>query len=220
MRSSAIADDVRVLPSPGNKKKSIRKFMRAVTNLLKSLIIGLLGRWEAVEVKLKSALNSTSLKSAEQVNIDIYGKCCPNKEDARSVFECQSGDCGFYIGDKWHHHPQCLSNESRERFVLVLLMMSSFLLSFATAGAFYFTQALAIVGSHDPLLKDSLAALNRVVSASFFCNFLGLFVLLILQSRREYHQYKKLSLTISNTASFLFLVIGYGFIIAFNIQRR
>ncbi|KAI3873192.1 hypothetical protein MKX03_034282 [Papaver bracteatum] len=183
MRSSQIADDVRLslqLSSPGNEKKSSRKLMRAFTNFLKSL---------------PSKLISTSMESVV------------NKEDARSVSECQSGDCG-------------LSNESRERFALVLLMMSSFLLSFATAGALYFTQALAIVGSHDPLLKDSLAALNRVVSASFFCNFLGLFALLILQSRREYHRYMKLSLTISNTASFLFLVLGYGFIIAFNIQRR
>ncbi|MCL7048211.1 hypothetical protein MKW94_004676 [Papaver nudicaule] len=169
---------------------------------------------ETEEVKLKSTSNSTSAKQ-------VHGKYCQNKEDAGAVFECQSGGCGFYIGDQWHHHPQCQMNKSKDGFLEVLLMVCSFLLSFASAGAFYFTQALTIVGSHDdPVLKHSLATLNSTFAASFFSNFLGVFVLLILQSRREYHLYKKFCLIISNTASFLFMVLGYGFVIAFNIQHR
>ncbi|KAI3923063.1 hypothetical protein MKW98_009845 [Papaver atlanticum] len=173
------------------------------------------------EAKLKLSLNSTSLKSAQQIKINVRGKYCQNKEDAGAVIECQSGGCGFYIGDQWHHHPQCWTNKSRDRFLEMLLMVSSFLLSFATSGALYFTQALTIVGSHDDrVLKHSLAGFKWVFAASFFINFLGVFALLILQSRREYHKYKKYSLTISNIASFLFMVLGYGLVIAFNIQRR
>ncbi|MCL7031594.1 hypothetical protein MKW94_013718 [Papaver nudicaule] len=170
----------------------------------------------AEEVKPKS---STPLKSATQVNINVHGKYCQNKEAAGKVFECQTGGCGFYTGDQWNHHPQCRINKSKDKFLEVLLMVCSFLLSFANAGAFYFTQALAIVGSHNSALKHSLVALYRVFAASFFCNFLGVSVLVILQSRREDHPYKKCTLIISNTASFLFMVLGYGFVIAFNIQR-
>ncbi|KAI3873189.1 hypothetical protein MKX03_034279 [Papaver bracteatum] len=155
---------------------------------------------------------------AEQVNINVEGKYFPNKEEAFYNQCCHSGGAGVYIRDQYHR-PQCWMNKSKDTFLEVLLMVCSFLLSFAVAGAFYFTQALAIVGSHDPILKHSLAALRRVFSASFFSNFLGVFVLLILQSRREYHKYKKFSLIISNAASFLFLVLGYGFVITFNIRR-
>ncbi|KAI3831129.1 hypothetical protein MKX03_017233 [Papaver bracteatum] len=198
MRTSQIDDDVRLSlqssspPETGADEK---------TNSRRSF----------EEAKLKLSFNSTSLKSAKQII----------KEDAGQVIECQSGGCGFYIGDQWHHHPQCWTSKSKDRFLEVLLMVSSFLLSFATAGSFYFTQALTIVGSHDDrVLKHSLAGLKCVFGASFCSNFLGLFALLILQSRREYHKYKKYSLIISNIASFLFMVLGYGLLIAFNIRRR
>ncbi|KAI3954579.1 hypothetical protein MKW98_019710 [Papaver atlanticum] len=224
MTTSQIADDVRVsvqLSSPGhdeNDRTNLPGSFRSSSSTFLRAVLQLLG--EAEEVKKKSTVNSTSLKSAKQVNVSCHGKCSQNKEDAGEVFECQSGGCGFYIGDQWHHHPQCWTNKYRNRFVETLLMVSSFLLSFATAGAFYFTQALTVAGSHDTVLKHSLAAFNGVFTASFFCNFMGVLVCLILQSRREYHQYKKISLIISNAASFLFMVLGYGLVIAFNIQRR
>ncbi|KAI3869267.1 hypothetical protein MKX03_026691 [Papaver bracteatum] len=221
MTTSQIADDVRVsvqLSSPGhdeNDRSNLPRRFRASSSRFVRALLQLLG--EAEDVKLKS--DSTSLKSAKQVN-NVHEKCCQNKEDAGAVFECPSGGCGYRIGDEWHHHPQCWTNKNKAKFLEALLMVSSFLLSFATAGAFYFTQALAVVGSHDPVLKHSLAAFNRVFTASFLCNFLGVLICLILQSRREYHQYKKISLIISNAASFLLMVLGYGLVIAFNFQRR
>ncbi|KAI3951891.1 hypothetical protein MKW92_017575 [Papaver armeniacum] len=223
MTNSEIADDVRFsvqLSSPGNDKNDITNpswsLCASYSKVLRAML-QFLG--EAEEVKLKSKFKSTSLKPAKQVNIDVHGKCCQDKEDAGAVFECQSGGCGYCIGDQWHHHPQCWTNKSKGKFLEALLMVSSFLLSFATAGAFYFTQALAVVGSHDPVVKHRLTAFNRVFTASFFCNFLGVLICLILQFRREYHPYKKIILIISNTASFLFMVLGYGLVIAFNIQR-
>ncbi|KAI3897755.1 hypothetical protein MKW92_043882 [Papaver armeniacum] len=225
MTTSEIADDVRVsvqLTSPGhdeNDRSNLPRSFRSSSSSFLRALLQLLG--EAEEVKLKSTLksDSTALKSAKQVNINVHGKCCQNKEDDGAVFQCQSGSCGYCIGDQWHHHPQCWTNKSKAKFIEALLMVCSFLLSFATAGAFYFTQALAVVGSHDPVVKHSLTAFNRVFTASFFCNFLGVLICLILQSRPEYHPYKKISLIISNAASFLFMVLGYGLVIAFNIQR-
>ncbi|MCL7042519.1 hypothetical protein MKW94_017664 [Papaver nudicaule] len=140
----------------------------------------------------------SSVKSADQHNIDIDGKHYQNKEAAGIAI-----NCGF-----------------EDSYLEVLLMVSSFLLSFASSGAFYFIQALSIVGFHDQLLKHSLVAFKWVFAASFFCNFLGVLTCLILQSRREYHSFKKFSLIISNTVSFLLMVIGYGLLISFNIQRR
>ncbi|KAI3873190.1 hypothetical protein MKX03_034280 [Papaver bracteatum] len=176
------------------------------------------------EVKLTS--NCSSPKSTKQVDIDVE-KYCQNNESTRPTVEnFRSGNDSFHA-DGQCRDPQCWCllligmNKSKDRFVEVLLMVCSFLLSFANAGAFYFLQALTNVGSHDdPVLKRSLAALNRVFVASFLCNFLGVFVLLILQSRRGYHLYKKFSLVISNAASFLLMVLGYGLLIAFNIGRR
>ncbi|KAI3884826.1 hypothetical protein MKX03_012202 [Papaver bracteatum] len=217
MTNSEIAADVQS-SSPGNDKNDITNPSCSLCASYSNIFLQFLG--EAEEGKLKPKLNSASLKSTKQVNINVHGKCCQSKEVSEAVFECQSGGCGYSIGDQWHHHPQCWTNKSKAKFLEALLMVSSFLLSFATAGAFYFTQALAVVGSHDPVLKHNLAAFNRVFAASFFCNFLGVLICLILQSRREYHQYKKISLIISNIASFLFMVLGYGLVIAFNIQRR
>ncbi|KAI3873188.1 hypothetical protein MKX03_034278 [Papaver bracteatum] len=221
MTTSQIGDDIRVsvqLSSHGLDEKDRSNLPRSFRSSSSTFLRALLQLpGGAEEVNLKS--DSTSLKSAMQVN-NVHEKCCQNKEDAGAVFECQSGSCGYRIGDEWHHHPQCWTNKSKAKFLEALLMVSSFLLSFGTAGAFYFTQALAVVGSHDPVVKHSLAAFNRVFIASFLCNFLGVLTCLILQSRREYHQYKKISLIISNAASFLFMVLGYGLVIAFNIERR
>ncbi|MCL7042521.1 hypothetical protein MKW94_017666 [Papaver nudicaule] len=169
----------------------------------------------AEEVKLTS--KCASPKSTKQVNFDVE-KYCQNNEATGAAVKYHSGSDSFY--DDHCHHPNCWMNGSKDRFLEVLLMVSSFLLSFSTAGALYFTQALTIVGSHDPVLKHSLAAFKWAFASSFLSNFLGVVVLLILQSRREYHQYKKLSLIISNTASFVFMVLGYGLLIAFNIGRH
>ncbi|KAI3905726.1 hypothetical protein MKW92_048706 [Papaver armeniacum] len=209
MTTSGIADDVGVsvqFSSPGDDKNdktnlpssSSREFLREMLHLLR----------EEKEVNLTS--NCSLPKSEFHIGLD--GKHCQNKEAARKAYK-------NYFGGYQCHHPQCWMSKTKDRFLEVLLMVSSFLLSFCTAGAFYFTEALTIDGSHDPVLKHSLAAFNRVFAASFICNFLGVLICLILQYRREYHQYKKFILIISNTASFLFMVLGYGFVITFNIQR-
>lgn len=209
MTTSGIGDDVRVsvqISSPGNGKNdktnlptsSFRKILRAMLHLLR----------EEKEVNLTS--NRSLPKSEFHIGLD--GKLCQNKEAARKAYK-------NYFGGDQCHHPQCWMNKTKDRLIEVLLMVSSFLLSFCTAGAFYFTEALTIAGSHGPVLKHSLAAFNRVFTASFVCNFLGVLICLILQYRREYHRYKKFILIISNTASFLFMVLGYGFVITFNIQH-
>ncbi|KAI3951892.1 hypothetical protein MKW92_017576 [Papaver armeniacum] len=179
-----------------------------------------------VAEKVKLTSKCSSPKSTKQVDTDVE-KYCQNNEATRPTVEnFRSGDDSFHA-DGQCRNPQCCClllmrmNKSKDRFLEVLLMVCSFLLSFANAGAFYFLQALTNVGSHDDrVLKRSLAALNRVFVASFLCNFLGVFVLIILQSRREYYQYKKFSLVISNAASFLLMVVGYGLLIAFNVGRR
>ncbi|MCL7027832.1 hypothetical protein MKW94_025425 [Papaver nudicaule] len=167
--------------------------------------------------EVRSPFSCFPLKSTMEVNANV-GKYGRSKEASAADVECHSGGSSFHAGD--YHCRECWLRESKDRFLEVLSMVSAFLLSFGTAGAFYFTQALTIVGSHDPVLKHTFTTLNWVFAASFFCNFLGVLISLILQSRREYHRYKKLSLIISNIASFLFMVLGYGLLMAFNIGHR
>ncbi|MCL7040256.1 hypothetical protein MKW94_000718 [Papaver nudicaule] len=102
---------------------------------------------------------------------------------------------------------------------LTFLMVCSLLLSVSILGALCFINTLSIIGSHDPLLKHNLVVLRWVVKASSTCNFLGMCVALILSSSREYLQYQKNSLMIGTTASFLFMVLGYGLLLSFIIQH-
>ncbi|MCL7047910.1 hypothetical protein MKW94_030966 [Papaver nudicaule] len=102
---------------------------------------------------------------------------------------------------------------------LTFLMVCSLLLSVSILGALCFVNALSIVGSHDPLLKHSLVVLHWVVKASSTCNFLGMSIALILSSSREYLLYQKFSLLIGTTASFLFMVLGYGLLLSFIVQH-
>ncbi|RZC78560.1 hypothetical protein C5167_002748 [Papaver somniferum] len=157
MTTSEIADDVRVsvqFSSPGDDKNdktnppssSFRKFLRAMLHLLVK------GR-EEKEVNL----TSNCLLPKSEFHIGLDGKHCQNKETARKAYK-------NYFGGYQCHHPQCWMSKTKDRFLEVLLMVSSFLLSFCTAGAFYFTEALTIAGSHDPVLKHSLAALNRWIA--------------------------------------------------------
>jgi len=149
-----------------------------------------------------------------QDKINDDGKYCYDKESARpGIGKCR-GDDYFDDGDQCQHQ----TNECKDGYLEVLLMVSSFLLSFATAGSMYFLQMLAVIGISDPFLRQSLAAIKRVFVVSFSCNLFGVLICVTLQS---YHRrYKKFSLIISNTASFLFMVLGYGLLISFNIHRE
>ncbi|KAI3863337.1 hypothetical protein MKX03_023277, partial [Papaver bracteatum] len=142
-------------------------------------------------------------------------------EDAAQACDYQyhaSGD-GCYDGDQCHC-PFCWKNRNQDRIPVMVLSIISLLLTFSAVGGFSFTQTLAMVGRRNQVLNHSLVVFNVLFVASFFCNFLAVLILLILQPRREYSRYKKISLFISNTASFVFLILAYGFVIAFNIQHR
>ncbi|KAI3916435.1 hypothetical protein MKW92_005892 [Papaver armeniacum] len=167
-----------------------------------------------VSVEILSSPGAEQKKLSSPVGIDQ--NCL---EDAAQACEYHSSGDGCYAGDQCHC-PCCWKNRNQDRIPVMVLLIISLLLTFSAVGGFSFTQTLATVGRQNQVLKHSLVVFNVLFVASFFCNFLAVLILLILQPRREYSRYKKISLFISNTASFAFLILGYGFVIAFNIQHR
>ncbi|KAI3945476.1 hypothetical protein MKW92_027190 [Papaver armeniacum] len=165
-------------------------------------------------------LLGTAEVGAKEVSLNIEGGKDEDWE-AAAAEACgyHSSGARCYVGDQCHHRG-CWTNRNKDHILEMVLKIISFLLTLSAVGAFSFTQAITPLGSQDPVLKHSLVAFNVLFAASFFCNFLGALILLVLQSRPEYFRYKKFSLIISNTVSFAFLILGYGFVIAFNIQHR
>ncbi|KAI3924783.1 hypothetical protein MKW92_028784 [Papaver armeniacum] len=101
-----------------------------------------------------------------------------------------------------------------------VLLMFSYLLLFGTAGAFFFIQALWIVGSHDTLLNERLVAILWAFNASGFCSALGMFIFhFIPPSGRENHLPKEFTLIIGTASAFLFTAVGYGLLILFVFQH-
>ncbi|KAI3939035.1 hypothetical protein MKW92_029322 [Papaver armeniacum] len=205
MRSSRVAADVsvEVLSSPGAEQKTLSS--PVVHRDECSIFV------ETAEVGTKEVIDHI-------IEVGIDQNCL---EDAAQACEYQyhsSGD-GCYDADQCHC-PCCWKNRNQDRIPVMVLTIISLLLTFSAVGGFSFTQTLATVGRQNQVLKHSLVVFNVLFVASFLCNFLAVLILLILQPRRQYSRYKKISLFISNTASFAFLILGYGFVIAFNIQHR
>ncbi|KAI3837950.1 hypothetical protein MKX03_037017 [Papaver bracteatum] len=167
----------------------------------------------------RSDLLGTAEVGAKEVSLNIEGGKDQDWEAAEEACGYHSSGAQCYVGDQCHH-PGFWTNRNKDHILEMVLKIISFLLTFSAVGAFSFTQAITPLGSQDPVLKLSLVAFNVLFAASFFCNFLAALILLILQSHPEYFRYKKFSLIISNTVSFALLILGYGFVIAFNIQHR
>ncbi|KAI3869270.1 hypothetical protein MKX03_026694 [Papaver bracteatum] len=100
-----------------------------------------------------------------------------------------------------------------------LFNTSLLLLSLGSVGGLVFTQALGIVGCHDTLLKERLVAVHWAFAASGFCSYLGTFMYVILPFRREYHPYKRFFLITGITSSLLCMVLAYGLLLSFMVQR-
>ncbi|RZC55859.1 hypothetical protein C5167_014712 [Papaver somniferum] len=175
---------------------------------------------EECSCKHSNLLLGTEAVGVKEVSLTIEGgEVQDRQEAAAAACECLSSRDGCYVDDQCHL-PGCWTNRNQDHIFGMVLSVISFLLTFSAVGGFIFTQVLTTVGRHDQILKHSLVAFNMLFAASFGCNFLAAFILFMLQSRREYIPYKNFSLIISNTASFAFLILGYGFVIAFNIQHR
>ncbi|RZC55860.1 hypothetical protein C5167_014715 [Papaver somniferum] len=173
-----------------------------------------------------SHLLRTEEVAAKEVSLNIDGgKVQDCREAPPAACEYRSSGNGCYADDQCHH-PGFRMKRNQDQILEMVLSVISLLLTLSAVGGFAFTQLLTTVRSHDQypnhdqFLEHSLVAFNVLFAASFFCNFLAAFVHFILQSRRECFPYTKFSLIISNTFSFAFLILGYGFVIAFNIQYR
>ncbi|MCL7042520.1 hypothetical protein MKW94_017665 [Papaver nudicaule] len=113
-----------------------------------------------------------------------------------------------------------MDKTEQNNFLEGILGASTIWLSFCCGGACFFIQALSIVGSHDPLVQHSLVVLYWVFGASFIINTLCVSITIALRLKfgDDILSNLKFSHIISIGLSFLLMVLGYGLLIAFNIQ--
>ncbi|KAI3903015.1 hypothetical protein MKW92_046796 [Papaver armeniacum] len=161
--------------------------------------------------EVESTINCSQMDALTHIISEIVDQNLGSAETFQSNF----GRSGVNISDQCLH--TCCRRRKSQNLSLEMGLEATLLLSSVhAAGAYAFGQMIR-VRERDPITKRSLEAFIVLFGASFLCTFLGALTLLIIVSSRKYYQYKKLCLVMSNTASFVLMMIGYGFVVAFNM---